>query len=335
MGSFIKIALLCFTATGLPTIHCRPNSGDGTYLPTHTHPANTGWIKTSGIIVKQDPLKKDAGKKKKSLHTCDSLCKNKKLIDSSMQIEDFYSKSFNIKNNQYTIYKCHSYLAAYANWIILKKLGLPLPPDPLVPQMFTIDQKKLLGSKTKDLTQNGWHPIDSSKELNALFKKFVEQNRLKLCMASALGVGDLGPQNIFYKKNKHGKIEFVIADYDTRSKISMIPHYYANLTINQKKQVIKFVQGNLYKNLLEKVFQIISYPKREKQIFLDSLQSYIKVAKKIENITDKQKLKKTKTNPHLQSQNVLFGNPYFIGSEFGFEPEFATTKSSSVICECN
>jgi hypothetical protein len=337
MGSFIKIALLCFTATGLPTIHCRPNSGDGTYLPTHTHPANTGWIKTSGIIVGQDPLKKDAGKKKKSLHTCDSLCKNKKLIDSSMQIEGFYSKSFNRKNNQSTIYKCHSYLAALANREILDAVGLPLPPDPLVPQMFTINHTKLLGSKTKDLTQDGWRSIQNSDEFNTLFSTFVKQYRLQLCKAATLGVGDLMPHNIFYKKDNHGNIEFVVADYDTRTTKPTIPSYFADLSIKAKENLISFVTSENYISLLNQVFKILGYPKSEKQTYKKGIAECIDVLEKIKDIKDKESLRNTDINTLIPKIDIMIGNPIGFESNTGrwwVGNGYSQSDSKSVICKC-
>lgn len=347
MKTVINFALLCFAATNFNSALGKPltkGTENSDYCPPTKGPDNSGFYTIEPYNPKNPTHpqttfpsvdKINPSKKKKSLPTCQSLCNDPVLDGSSLPIEKFVSKSFNKRNNdQHTVYKCHSYLAAYANWKILKKLGLPLPLYPLDPQMFTIDQKKLLGSKTKDLTQDGWRSVQSSGEFNTLFDTFIEQYRLQLCKAAALGVGDLETQNIFYRKNNDGKIEFVVADFDTRSKISMIPHYYTDLTLAQKRQLTNFVQGNLCKNLLEKVFQITSYPEDEKQIFLDSFKSYKKVVKRIENITDIEKLKDPKINPHLPSQKVLFGNPYFFGSGFGFKRGFATTNSSSIICEC-
>ena len=270
--------------------------------------------------------------------TCRSLCKDKNLTETTQTLQGFNTKGFCYKTDLSKFLKCHSYLAAHANRLILEKLGLPLPPDPLVPQMFNINGTILLGSKTKELTQDGWLPIERSNKSDTLFNKFVEKYRLQLCKAAILGVGDLELHNIFFRKTNHGNTEFIVVDYDTRTTKPTIPPYFADLSEKQKEDLISFVRSNKYSSLLNQVFKIIGYPKSEKQIYQKGIDECKDVLIKIKNIDDEKSLENTDINPCKARMEKTFGNPLSFDTETGIwrvSKGYSTTRSKAIICKCN
>ena len=270
--------------------------------------------------------------------TCLSLCKDKNLTEKAQLLQGFYTKGFCLIKERSKFLKCHSYLVADANRILLVAVGLPLPPEPLVPQMFNINGTILLGSKTKELTQDGWRPIVSSDKSDTLFNTFVELYRLQLCKAAILGVGDLFSHNIFFRETNHGNIEFIVVDYDTRTTKPTIPPYFASLSEKQKEDLISFVRSNKYSSLLNQVFEIIGYPKSEKHIYQKGIDECINVLIKIKTINNEKYLKDTKINPCKERMEQTFGNPVRFDTETGIleiAEGYSKTNSTAIICKCD